>query len=313
MSRAERFQLRHAIVKALGEPRWEWDAINLLFAEFDLPMVEDGWDGRSVTDVIAAVADESSLIELYAVAAGVSNEEVLANASSPLDEAAGWKPEYVRLFISHSAVHKAFVSEVSDHLAVLGIDGFVAHHTMEVERPWQAQIEQALRTMEAFVLLIHEEVSGSAWCHQEVGWALGRRVPFFALRLGADPVGFPSHVQWPSLQGGSPRGVADQIAEWVVRQSGLGDVVIDRLLQALGRARNYYDAEAVAARIASLGNLSDAQFERLDGVWWSNDQVYGGALPTKKMRPFYISRGRPWPPAKPAEEQSKNAMDEEPF
>ncbi|MEZ5182200.1 MAG: hypothetical protein R2702_10055 [Acidimicrobiales bacterium] len=54
---------------------------------------------------------------------------------------------------------------------------------MERSKPWQ--LEQALRTMQAFVALVHPEVNQSAWCQQEIGWALGRRVPH-VLRVGVD-------------------------------------------------------------------------------------------------------------------------------
>jgi len=48
---------------------------------------------------------------------------------------------------------------------------------MAYRKPWQAQIEHALRSMQAFVAIVHPEFNSSAWCNQEVGWALGRRVP----------------------------------------------------------------------------------------------------------------------------------------
>lgn len=312
MSRAERFQLRFAIVETLEE--WNWNRTNLLFAEFGLPTLDDDRFSPSLTDIVSQLSQDDLLVEMYAVVKEIPVEEARADAESLPEDAAAWKPGYTRLFISHSAVHREAVSAVSEQLAVLGIDGFVAHQTMEVNRPWQAQIERALRTMEAFVLLAHPEVGGSAWCHQEVGWALGRRVPFFAVRIGADPIGFPSHLQWPSGEGQSPKAVAGTISEWITGLPGLGDVMVDRLFEALARAGNYFDAEAVAARVASLGALTDEQFERLAHIWWANDQLHGGVLPTNKMRPFFEQQGRAWPPPKPSPPSPpRNDIDEEPF
>lgn len=48
--------------------------------------------------------------------------------------------------------------------AVVGVHGLVAHDTMEIEKPWQSQIEIALRTAEAFVGLVHPAFNGSPWC-----------------------------------------------------------------------------------------------------------------------------------------------------
>lgn len=49
---------------------------------------------------------------------------------------------------------------------------------------------------------------------------------------------------------------------------------------------------------SALGTLSDADFERLDAIWWSNNQLYNGVLPTRAMKPFYEQSGRAWPPAR---------------
>jgi len=95
----------------------------------------------------------------------------------------------------------------------------------------------------------------------------------------------------------------------------LGTTVIDGLLNALESAGNYMDAGATAERIAALGTLTDERFERLDRVWWSNGQLYGGLLPTRAMEPFYRMNGRGWPPPKvqPGAPVSAVRDDEEPF
>ena len=76
--------------------------------------------------------------------------------------------------MSHSAKYKQYVSDVASSLLKFEVHAFVAHETMEVTRDSQEQIEHALRSMEAFVAFIHPEFTPSAWCQQELGWALGR-------------------------------------------------------------------------------------------------------------------------------------------
>ena len=153
--------------------------------------------------------------------------------------------------------------------------------------------------MQALVALVHPELEESAWCHQEVGWAMGRRVPYFAVRIGADPVGFLGSDQWPSVADGDAKAVSGHISTWISGLPELGGSVIDGLIRALGEAGNYYSAEAAAERIAALRSLPDGDFDRLNEVWWSNDQLYGGYLPTQVMQRFYASNGRAWPPPKP--------------
>lgn len=59
----------------------------------------------------------------------------------------------------------------------------------------QVQIERAPNTADALVALVHPEVNESPWCQQEIGWAHGRGIPVFCVRIGATPTGFPSSVQ----------------------------------------------------------------------------------------------------------------------
>jgi hypothetical protein len=94
----------------------------------------------------------------------------------------------------------------------------------------------------------------------------------------------------------------------------LGPSIVDGLIAKLASAGNYMEAGAVAERIARLPGLSEEQFKRIDRAWWGNDQLHGGALPTKAMRPFYVSNGREWPPPRPPEASAASEpSDEEPF
>lgn len=297
MSHKDRFKLKSDLVEEFESREWTPQRINLLFAEFGIGELGDGYGGPNVVDLLATVTD-ATLVELYAVVFNLAEYEV-SDVVEPSDQG-NWNPGQVRLFISHSAKHKAFVSEVGDELAVVGIHGFVAHETMAVTKPWQEQIEQALRSMHAFVAFIHPEFLASAWCHQETGWALGRRVPYFAVRLGVDPVGFLGRTQWPNGNNQTARQVAATIADWVVTQPGLGPTITDGLFTALSEANDYYSAEAASKRIVKLGNLSVADLDRLDQVYWNNNQVHGGVLANRVLEPFYKQLERPFPPTKPA-------------
>lgn len=273
---------------------WDFERTNLMLREFDLEPVRDGqWDGPGFADIIANISD-ADLIEMYSVVTGINQDEVHDAVESA--DSGNWKPGYVRLFISHSTMHRAFIGEVADELAVVGIHGFVAHDAMEYSKPWQAQIEQGLRSMQAFVAIVHPEFVDSKWCNQEVGWALGRRTPKFVIRMGVDPAGFIGHDQWPSGYNLSAKEVASLISKWASSIPELSETMTDGLFSALEDAGNYIDAGATARRIANLSSLTDLQWDRLDNIYLKNDQVHGGGLPTKALRPFYQEQGRVWPP-----------------
>jgi hypothetical protein len=300
LSRRERFRMKTSIIDEMNDSHldWNWERKNILLGEFDIGPLEDSYNGApSFEELIAGLSDQD-LMEMYSIVTGEELSEV-QNAVESSADAGNWKTGYVRLFISHSALHKEFVGDVANELAVVGIHGFVAHDTMAVSKPWQKQIEQALRSMEAFVALVHPEFNDSAWCQQEVGWAFGRRVPKYAVRMGNDPVGFIGSDQWHSGASMRPTEVAELITAWIAEIPELGDRMVNGLFTALSGARNYQDAGATARRIATLGSLTDEQWTRLHDIWWSNDQLYGGALPTKALRPFYSEHGRGWPPPKP--------------
>jgi hypothetical protein len=298
LARRARFALKSRIVSELydDDDGWSLRRINLLLVEFGFDSLDGNWNGPDFQDTIANIAD-ADLLEMYTIVVGTEPESIENEIDAV--ELGNWKSGYVRLFVSHSAKHKKFVGEVADELAVVGVHGFVAHDTMEYSRPWQAQIEQALRSMQAFVAVVHPEFNDSAWCHQEAGWALGRDVPRYVVRMGVDPAGFVGHDQWPSGVDSSSKQVADVIARWVFSIPDFSDKMTDGLFSALASAGNYMDAGATAQRIGNLSGLSDAQFERLNEIWWSNDQLYTGVLPTKALKPFYQSNGREWPPSRP--------------
>ena len=293
MTRNDRFKLKSQLMDSFTTPEWTWEKLMLLFHEFGIDGLEDA-TAPSVAEIVSGVSD-AMLAEMYSIVFQV-DAAVVASFLEGAPVAGSWKAGYVRLFISHSARHKEFVAEVSSELAVVGIDGFVAHDAMQYSIPWQGQIEQALGTMDAFVALIHPEFGESPWCHQEVGWALGRRTPRFAVRIGSDPEGFLGREQWPSSVDRSAKEVAAIISSWISGLPELGDVVSDGLLTALRDAGNYMDAGAAAERIASLETLPDDKFAELDRIWLANDQLHGGILPTRAMKPFYKRNGRPWPP-----------------
>lgn len=297
----ERFQMLREIVHQIDLARddWTWADIDLLLRQFEL----GGMDPDSPSSVgdefgrsIATVPD-STLLAIYATVLGIADEEALATASSP-DDHGLWHDGQVRLFISHSAREKEFAADVSRELAVVGVHGFVAHDSMQIEKSWQAQIETALRTAEAFVGFVHPPFNESAWCQQEIGWATGRNLPQFYIRLGADPQGFISPTQWPSLQGRPPKHVATEILKWLERSTGFTSKVVDGFMQALQDTTDYYSAEAAAKRIVALGELTDEAWSKLAIAYWANDQVHGGVLPTRVLKPFYLEHDKEWPPPK---------------
>ena len=221
----DRFKLKSRLLDTLSTQAWTYEKLNLLFGELGLGRPDDSGFGPSLSDIVSN-ADDDVLVDLYALATGIDTDEVIDAVDSTTTDT-NWRAGYARVFLSHSAKHKAFVGDVANELAVVGIHSFVAHDTIAYSKPWQTQIEQALRSMQALVAIIHPEFNDSPWCHQEVGWALGRRVPRYAIRVGPAPEGFIGREQWPSADGRTAKPVADIIYGWVASVPGLGPSIIE--------------------------------------------------------------------------------------
>lgn len=274
---------------------WDQARVNLLLGEYGCRQL-GGWgnDDFTFADSIAEVSDEA-LVEMCSLVTGASTAEVESQTDDDASEL--WRDGYVRLFLSHSALHKGFVSEVADELALSGVHGFVAHDSMEYEQPWQEQIEHGLRTMHAFVAITHPEFLDSAWCQQEVGWALGRGVPHYIIRYPADPTGFVGRTQWPQGNGLNSRGVANLILSWASTLPGMSERISGGLLAALAGARSFMEAGDIAQRIGALRGLEEQQWNRLDAIYFENDQVRQAGLVRRALAPFYVEHSRQWPPA----------------
>ena len=123
---------------------------------------------------------------------------------------------------------------MNEELRQIGIDGFVAHVSIEPDAEWQEEIEHALLSCDVLVGLLHPGFSASYWTQQEVGWALGRGIPVQMIRLGEDPVGFRAKRQARSPRNPpTPWSVASSIAVGLSTHPTFGPTVVARLVRSL--------------------------------------------------------------------------------
>ena len=106
-----------------------------------------------------------------------------------------WGGDGYRLFLSHKAEVKKKTGSLKEKLRLYGISAFVAHADIRPTRDWEKEIVRALHSMDALVALMTEHFHESNWTDQEVGFALGRRVPTIAVDLGSGPYGFLARIQ----------------------------------------------------------------------------------------------------------------------
>lgn len=279
---------------------WTRTKLQVLLEQYQLTMPDpEQWERLRETFMRgASLASDDALVGLYATICNLPDDDAQNLATIP-DDAGLWNDGQLRLFMSHSAKHKRFVADVSRELAVVGVQGFVAHEAMMTEEDWQPQIEVACKTAQAFVGFVHPEFNSSAWCQQEIGWARARGLPEYYFMMGAIPQGFPAKTQWPNGLGRSADEIAHEIVAWLERRTDFQNAIVDELMKGLESAGDYYSAEAAAKRIVALNNLTPQTWNRLAETYWSNDQVYGSVLVGKVLRPFYEANDREFRPPKP--------------
>ena len=137
MTPEQRFDLKARLMRELSA--WDYADRDLVFGEVHLPL-----SGVEPLIDIVSMASDDQVTVMRSLVFGVGRPSESVANPDPVPSC--WNPGQVRVFISHSAKHKVFVSEVSSDLAVAGIHGFVAHETMTVAKSWQDQIENALKS-----------------------------------------------------------------------------------------------------------------------------------------------------------------------
>jgi hypothetical protein len=184
-----------------------------------------------------------------------------------------WQPGHFRLFLSHPSQIKGSVHKVKSQLIQYSVAAFVAHDDIEPTREWQAEIESALRTMDALAAFITPDFVASRWCDQEVGIAIGRDKLVVPIRVGADPHGFLGKHQGLDAKGSSAAVVAKALFEILARHPSSSSRVADSLIDRLGAAYSWDSAKATTSLLEVVPQFSSSQAVRMVGILDENDQV----------------------------------------
>jgi hypothetical protein len=188
-----------------------------------------------------------------------------------------WKPGLARVFISHRDERKVAARELSDALEDYGMSCFVAHDTIQPMSEWRAEIMKGLHTMEVMLIFLTDDFKESMWCHQEVGFALGKGVPIISLKLGhEDPPGFISHVQAQRGKIDDPFKAAGDLFPLIGKALSQQERLQDVLINAFAASPSWTGARDRFDRMAQQVNkLTDAQIETIIAAYRSNNQLNG--------------------------------------
>jgi len=177
-----------------------------------------------------------------------------------------WGDEGFRVFLGHKNEVKKETAELKEHLKVFGVSGFVAHEDILPTKEWQNEIENALFSMEALVVLMTEDFHESDWTDQEVGCAFGRGVPIIAVKLGRDPYGFIGKFQALSCDW-------DTAPTEIVKLLIVNDRMLNGYIKAVQTCVSYDKANKLSKILPSIVKLSEQQASSLVSAFNENGQL----------------------------------------
>lgn len=267
MHPSERIKHIKEISKELSKE--EWSLVDLTLKQFGLPW-SDQWGGDKETYIIEMIstADDTPLLEL-AKHLGVASQ--LEKAEEPKF----WSSGEARLFLSHLAKNKVETTQLKEQLEPFGISAFVAHEDIEPTKEWQTEIESALATMDALVALLAPGFKESSWCDQEVGVAIGRKLPIISVRQGLDPYGFIGKYQAVQGDGKTAALLAKEIFNLFIINPIIGPKITDALVKQLADSYSFDRSKTLIAHIKQSNFLNSKHVTSMKSAVKNNSQVNG--------------------------------------
>jgi hypothetical protein len=192
MDRGQKLQLLRRTAATLTSDGWSSD-IDLTLRTFGFPTYDE-WNGGDgpygyVLEMLQRGTDE----DLAALNGHLHPDDVASAVHD--DGAAVWGGPGFRLFMSHTTPHKVQITQMAAAFETWGMRAFVAHKDIVPTTAWQSAITTALNTCDALCALLTDDFAASAWCDQEVGFAVGRSKVIVPLKVNKDPHGFIGAVQ----------------------------------------------------------------------------------------------------------------------
>lgn len=249
-----------------------WALIDTTLREFGM-RTSESWSGSS-TDYILSMIVDAGDYQLIDLARHVGYQFELAEAPVRVDPSF-WRRGMFRLFISHLAAHKKFAGELQDALLPYGISAFVAHTDIEPTSEWQTQIETALATCDALLALLHDQFHESKWTDQEIGFAMGRGVPAFSVRLGQTPYGFIGRFQAFDGNAKTAEMLAREIFDAYRKNKQTQAKMSEAIVQVFENSRSFAEAKRVMSYLEELEIWEPSFSSRVQAAVQNNNQVDG--------------------------------------
>jgi hypothetical protein len=248
----------------------EWPLIDVTLRQFGLP-TSDEWGGTKEAYVIRMTEN--------------GTDDVLVNLAGHLGfvidrqperlEPSFWRKGYLRLFVSHLAEFREEAAGLQEQLTAYGVTAFVAHNDIAPSAEWQNEIEAALATADCLVALLRPGFHASKWTDQELGYAMGRNLPVFSVRLGEDPYGFIGRFQAFQGQGKTAAALATELFDVLIKHKQTSRRIAEALVLRMEESDSFAQAKSNIGRLERATYWHPSFNERLETAAKSNSQIQG--------------------------------------
>lgn len=267
LTASKRVQFLKEIGSRLGAE--EWDLIDVTLSQFGCP-TQNQWSGAKSTYVMemAKHADDSTLTELSQHVGYIEEEAPKPGIDPPF-----WRPRMFRVFISHLSTERAYAAQLQEALLPFGITAFVAHNDIEPTLEWQSQIEAALTTADSLIALLHPQFHESKWTDQEIGFAMGRGLPVFAVRFGQDPYGFVARFQAFTGNGKTVTALAQELFDAYRKNKQTQKRIAEVLVTLFETSPTFASAKTRVGYLEDLTTWDTSFISRIKSALESNSQI----------------------------------------
>jgi len=259
---------------------------DLIFEEFGFGYAE--WRGTPY-DYALAKAQSGTNEQVAELATDLNPAEDDSGSPSParpeqevIDSKNPWQTSDFKIFISHCTSHVETARKLKTHLTERGIEGFIAHESIQVSQEWEDILQVGLATCDAVLALLTPDFKKSDWTEQEIGIAVANRKLVVPLQHGGDgPHGFFGKYQGLTIHAGDKYvDIARKVFEALVRQDltkkRMAEVLVHRFIES----RSY---EQVRERFVFLKLIPNSAWEegladQMRQACKSNSEIVDGEI-----------------------------------
>ena len=196
----------------------------------------------------------------------MNGENLTIVESTALDRI--WKKDHFRVFLSHKSEVKKETAELKDTLEIYGVTAFVAHENIQPTQQWLKEIENALKTSDAFVALLTEKFHDSEWTDQEVGFALCGGIKTIPVKIDKiNPRGFLGKFQAINCAWSN---APLEIIKILIKE----ELMLDAYIRKINDCPDYDAGNKLSCVLPFIENMTDKQVNDILTAYNSNSQIH---------------------------------------